>query len=134
MTTSRLTTRGLTHTLVRNGPHHSKPTRMRQRHSLIRRTQQSESASQKSCPVTNRSLGDCFFRGILSSARFTSSGKVSSERARTHKSCTSSRPGARFCVRARFCPDTVSVRGRLMGGALRQQHLAKVKDAWLLTR
>ena len=54
----------------------------------------------------------------MSDARSTSSGKASSERARTHKSCTSSRPGARFCARARFCPDTVSVRGRLLGGAL----------------
>ena len=65
----------------------------------------------------------------MSSARSTSSGKVSSERARTHKSCTTSRPGARFCARARFCPDTVSVRGRLTGGALIRSQRTKVATA-----
>ncbi len=79
----------------------------------------SQSASQKSCLVTNRSQGDLFFRGILSSARSTSSGNVSSERARTHKSCTSSRPGAQFCARARFCPDTFLSGDDLWEGALR---------------
>ena len=79
---------------------------------------EAESASQKSCLVTNRSLGDWFFQGYFVQCAFhikrKSVQRTSPDTQIVHQLQTR---GTILCL-GTFLPDTISARGRLMGGAL----------------